>query len=493
MKQAGNKAITFRYSLLTVLFIGLCYLFPYTGDDWAWGSEIGLQRLSTWFDNYSGRYLGNLIVLLLTRNRFLRAVVMALVFSGIVYCIERIMHRQWAFYFAVMCLLFVPKTIFRQAIVWTSGFSNYATSIFLILTFMCYLFEHISPSTEKKPGPLCLAGLLLLGFSNSLIVEHLTVFSILLSIVILIWWITKYKTLPLDYTMYAIGAFLGGWMMFSNSVYHSINQGLDGYRKIAQDGLFSRIIQNYFPEIYKDGFFNNVFINTVILAVCIFLFKRFFITSRRTSLKMLSTICISVMSVFWFYSVASCLFSGSRTQTFRIVLFEGILTGLDVLATICLSILITPSKKTRHLLAMLWTFAILMVGPLFVVTPIGSRCFLASYLILSLIACVLIETLNRCSNINYPVHFVYSSCIIAVATVFVFYYYIFAQVYTVDQERLNAIRNAVDQGASSEQLAHLPHEDYLWTSYPYQDNDIWEQRYKLFYEIPDSFDLVLER
>ena len=46
----------------------LCYLFPYTGDDWAWGSKIGIDRLNNWFENYNGRYVGNLIVLAMTRS-----------------------------------------------------------------------------------------------------------------------------------------------------------------------------------------------------------------------------------------------------------------------------------------------------------------------------------------------------------------------------------------------------------------------------------------
>ena len=41
-------------------FALLVFLFPYSGDDWAWGSKIGLERLSTGFKDYNGRYGGNL-------------------------------------------------------------------------------------------------------------------------------------------------------------------------------------------------------------------------------------------------------------------------------------------------------------------------------------------------------------------------------------------------------------------------------------------------
>ena len=55
--------------LVVVLFFFFSiigYLAPYTNDDWAWGSYIGIDRLNNFFSNYNGRYLGNLLVILLT-------------------------------------------------------------------------------------------------------------------------------------------------------------------------------------------------------------------------------------------------------------------------------------------------------------------------------------------------------------------------------------------------------------------------------------------
>ena len=52
--------------LFAFLFL-LTYYFPYSNDDWAWGSKTGLERLQNGFKDYNGRYLGNLLVILLTR------------------------------------------------------------------------------------------------------------------------------------------------------------------------------------------------------------------------------------------------------------------------------------------------------------------------------------------------------------------------------------------------------------------------------------------
>lgn len=70
LKNSQNKNIITYLSIFILLFL-LCLLFPYSGDDWAWGSQIGLNRLSNWFENYSGRYFGNLIVIALTRSNLL--------------------------------------------------------------------------------------------------------------------------------------------------------------------------------------------------------------------------------------------------------------------------------------------------------------------------------------------------------------------------------------------------------------------------------------
>lgn len=67
-----NNKIWLRYIICFGLIAILCYLFPYTGDDWAWGSKIGIDRLNNWFENYNGRYVGNLIVLAMTRSNLFK-------------------------------------------------------------------------------------------------------------------------------------------------------------------------------------------------------------------------------------------------------------------------------------------------------------------------------------------------------------------------------------------------------------------------------------
>ena len=71
MMEETKKSKSLR--LLTVLLsvaavAAMLWCAPYFKDDWAWGSQVGLDRLQTHFTGYNGRYLGNLLVMVLTRS-----------------------------------------------------------------------------------------------------------------------------------------------------------------------------------------------------------------------------------------------------------------------------------------------------------------------------------------------------------------------------------------------------------------------------------------
>lgn len=128
MSNSAKRRVTV-YSVGFVFVFLLSLLFPYSGDDWAWGSQIGLDRLAAHFEAYNGRYVGNLIVLAMTRSNVLKALCMSLFIIAMLYMIEKIVGNRTAPLIASAALLLMPTDMLRQSIVWTSGFSNYATSI----------------------------------------------------------------------------------------------------------------------------------------------------------------------------------------------------------------------------------------------------------------------------------------------------------------------------------------------------------------------------
>lgn len=100
------------YAALFLTLFLLCFLFPYTGDDWAWGIDLGIERMNSWFKDYNGRYLGNMIVIVLTRSNILKTLAMSVCIGGIVVMINEMTHRQpCSFGMILICLVFMPVSV----------------------------------------------------------------------------------------------------------------------------------------------------------------------------------------------------------------------------------------------------------------------------------------------------------------------------------------------------------------------------------------------
>ena len=81
---------------------------PASGDDWAWGTELGTARLRTAFVDYNGRYVGNIIVLIMTRLGWVTPILEALGFAFIIGLILDITHsRTMLGYVTLISLVFL--------------------------------------------------------------------------------------------------------------------------------------------------------------------------------------------------------------------------------------------------------------------------------------------------------------------------------------------------------------------------------------------------
>lgn len=83
MKEILKKNRSLLIGIVAVFFLSL--LFPYTGDDLQW-SLTELSWNSFWALTQSpmvnGRYLGNLFVIVMTKNIFVRGIIISLVLRG---------------------------------------------------------------------------------------------------------------------------------------------------------------------------------------------------------------------------------------------------------------------------------------------------------------------------------------------------------------------------------------------------------------------------
>lgn len=477
-----------RYGICFVLISALCWLFPYTGDDWAWGSQIGIDRLNSWFANYNGRYLGNIFVLIMTRSNVIKTLIMALCLTGTVYLGEYITKKKYAFYVGCVSLALIPKLILKQAVVWTAGFSNYVTSLFLTMIFIAYIYPIFEKNMPKRKIWHCIP-MFVLGVANTLIVEHLTIYNVVVAVAVIGYTIFVHRKVIASHVAYATGAVAGAWYMFSNEAYHTIANNEDGYRQMAEGGVVSRALTNYVEVIVKHLVLNNVWINLLILAVCMILLQQCFDKEKQNSkICFLANGCVGVMAVFNVWALLSSFGISTFAKQNRLLYIEALLATIYVLALLVFSVLVgLAQKKLWHLL--FWNLSIICVAaPLLVVNPIGERCFFVTYIFFVMLLLELMGQIQKEVLVQFFTGKMFRNACVCIALAgLAFYLNIFSSIYEVDHARLARIQRQVAAGKTSVEIIHLPYESYLWTSTP--EMEPWIERYKLFYGLPENLEL----
>ena len=77
-----SKVCWFIYIAAFVVFLYIGYKVPYCHDEWQWGLDERIELMKNGFKDYNGRYLGDLLALLVTRSVLAKAVVLA---AGVVW------------------------------------------------------------------------------------------------------------------------------------------------------------------------------------------------------------------------------------------------------------------------------------------------------------------------------------------------------------------------------------------------------------------------
>ncbi len=477
-----NKKITFDLVVKISLFIIatiIFYFIPYTHDDWAWGSNLGIERLTSFFQDYNGRWVGNLVVLALTRVRILKAIVTAGTLYLILKFIKKIVNvkNDSIVYIALVLLLLIPTRIFAQAIAWTSGFSNYTISFLPILLFI-YLnretFNNKLPDINKK----LIIPMFLLGLVASLFLENLTIYNIVLVVFIMGWQLVKNKKTLYVNLAYLIGSISGAILMFSNGAYHNIAVTGDEYRTITQDSLISSSISKYFSEMYKYLFRNNYVILTLIGVLLIIAVGKYLKNKDKKAGKVKTYILlIASIIIIGYLGYTTYVMFHDNINLFIYYSYrnyiEGILSALLYIALIIASFAIQDKAKRNRILFYLISIAVL-TAPLFIVSPVGHRNFIQNYILYMLIACELIDYLYNKNNDNDKRILMGISAVIIMC-----YFVIFGYMFKADMKRINTINN--NKNAAEIRIPKMPHPEYLQRPEP--TSETFMDRFKEFYGI----------
>ncbi len=484
MRESKMKLI--RYSVCFLLIALLCWMFPYTGDDWAWGSQIGIDRLNVWFYNYNGRYVGNLIVLALTRSNLLKTLVMAICLTGIIFLIEYISKKKWSFYVSCIALLMIPKGVLSQAVVWTSGFSNYVVPVFLILIFIAYAYPVFEKEMPKRRKWHCVP-FFLLGAMTSLIMENITIYNVILTIGIIVYTIAVHHKVIASHAAWLLGSVAGAVYMFSNKAYHSVVNKESAYQQIGERGIIGNAEKNYVEVIAKYLCLDNVWINLAILIVCFLLFCQCRMLWQRKKELWAARLCLILMTAFNVWAFLSSFGIDIAEKQKRLLYMDGLAVVVYMLGLIVFSILVGIKKNCLWRL-LFWNAGIVcLCAPLLVVNPIGPRCFFPIYvlfiLLLNELGCQLdgkmIKTILEGKIFQ-------NACICISLVGMAFYLNIFYAIYQVDRDRLVQIRRQEMLGQTSVEVRYLPYGSYLWNDIP---EGGWGERFKLFHRLPEYLEL----
>ena len=458
-------------------FAFLAYLFPYTGDDWAWGSSIGMGRLKTFFAGYNGRYVGNLIVLLLTRSKLLDAVVMAASFAMICFLSYAYSENpsKASPLMAAFLVFLMPKEMWAQIFPWTAGFTNYVLSALISVAYLVYAREITGKQlSDCKDTWGRSAWLFLTGFCGALFVESVTVFHICLSAAVIAYMFLMFRKYRRGHVGFLLGSVAGALAMFTNSTYDRIATGEDYYRHMPvglRDTVYFALGQarNILDFILSENLWFCVVVTVLLL---ILMWK-----NRKKWALLPAAFHIGSFLVLWREDavVAAIMdkFVFSKLITNVIPLIPPVLYVFSIL----IMVLCFVEKGRRFRMLLPFYCAVVSLAPLLVVHPVGWRCVFIGYFFMIVFTVDLFGYVCR-QNISQE-KWLIRTLGLAVIAQFVLYGTIFYPIHHYDTLRLEYIRKQTEEGKKTVLMCDLPNRVYLYDSLP--DNDTLAERYQLFY------------
>lgn len=159
MKIKDNRARYFIYSVFFILFVYLGYKAPYCLDEWKWGLPQRMELMKRGFSGYNGRYLGNILALLITRSEVAKTLVISVCMVLVVWLMEVSVRRKSfsekdksdpiLLLSIILLLLAVPASLYGQSYGWPAAFVNYEVPVPLFLVYFIWTEELYRKKAEK--------------------------------------------------------------------------------------------------------------------------------------------------------------------------------------------------------------------------------------------------------------------------------------------------------------------------------------------------------
>lgn len=485
-----NKAVSKKYfaALFFLFFFFLAINTPLTGDDWTWGTERGIARLKNNFSNYNGRYVSNILEILLTRYDILRYFTLTILSTLLVYTIGKLTNRETKgihLPLSFVLILLIPVSVFAQTFGWTAGYVNYVPSLVLLFTYLITvqnIYDDKTPTYSKK----AMVFIVPLGILTALIVEHVTLFALFTSGYVIVYTYVKHKKFLAFHIAYLASLLFGSLIMFSNGAYWNVLSGNDSYRTIRNEAkentdLINRVYDVYSGSMHKYLFLDNLPINLFLGIMVIILIVRFTSKSNWMNFILRPILLVSIVGFLiyglFFKSILGDNFLQHYTED-----FEALFSIIFFVSIVVAVIFYVNNNAFKWRTLYYLSGVVLLSAPFVFITPYGPRAALASVVFLILAALELFAYNSKLSS--WSNKSIYKPLIPAILVLIIGYSYVFATIGQVNKERIALLKEEVHAGRDIIYLPDLPFNQFLWMSSP--PNKHFNKMYKRFYKVPEE-------
>ena len=409
-----------KYIILFSMLLLLSFFFPFSCDDFYWGSKsLSFSTIKEIYNDLflNGRWLGNFFAILISHNHLIKAFVISSVCALLIYIIDK--HEKMSLWIFLVLIFLMPINKFSQVIIWGSGFSNYMISTFLFIS-VYYLVKKYYKKTNSKWYEKI--GLFIVTLLNSLVVENITVGTLMVLFVFNLIYFIKNKKVNVNLIIMFIGTIIGAVMMFIHPSYLNLLFGTtinDRYIPQSSRSLIKTIKNNLFIQMFNLLINSNILLN----GFTMFVFSYLYLKKKIKNIKVLISFYLLTIMI-----IIGCLFKFNIYFMFVI----------DILYLINYFYLIYMACKFEK---SIWEIILLMVSvilPLVFIQPIGSRLFFLPYVLQIIL-------LFRILDYNNVVIKDYVWLKVFTLILYVLLLYINIENYRCEVKRDNYIKNNLDK------------------------------------------------
>ena len=269
---------TAKLSFYFIIFIifGLVGLWmPLLGDDLHWGTYFGSNYFPQGiFLRYDGRYLGDFLIIAITKIKLLSFIAYGTFMTLIVFLVQKIRDQikipkslgLVSSSLMTIAILIAPKIIFQQILGWHSGFANYVPSVVFPLFMLYLVLKNYDQEVHYYRTIIIL--IFLASIMAQFFAEHVTVLNCFNSVLV---WIFLRKHFGTEFkkilNWILLGNFIGAFLMFINGAYLKILFGKDSYRSVSGSNKTDTMI-----SYFKTQFTPRTLITVGILLLIFSLF-----------------------------------------------------------------------------------------------------------------------------------------------------------------------------------------------------------------------------